>query len=144
MITPNRTEWEIRCAFNAFCKRVLKHSAIDIYNQRRLQQSKEMSFSDLTPYEEKQLHSLDDYTVTDAHGFQYANKRITSELLTEAMGTLSQEKRHLILLYYFLRLSDQEISQKLNVPRSTIQYRRSSALERLKYFLEEHADEWDK
>ncbi len=23
MIEPNRTEWQVRCAFNAFCKRVL-------------------------------------------------------------------------------------------------------------------------
>ncbi|WP_201261509.1 hypothetical protein [Metalysinibacillus jejuensis] len=30
-----RTEWQVRCAFNSFCKQVLKHEAVDAYNQRR-------------------------------------------------------------------------------------------------------------
>ncbi|MGP7818263.1 hypothetical protein [Niallia sp. 01092] len=52
---PIRTEWQVRCAFNSFCKRVLKHEAINAYNQRRQQQAHEMTFSDLTPQEENQL-----------------------------------------------------------------------------------------
>lgn len=59
MIEPNRTEWQIRCAFNAFCKRVLKNEAIYIYNERQQQQAKEMTFSELTPLVESQLYTLD-------------------------------------------------------------------------------------
>ncbi|WP_229720098.1 RNA polymerase sigma factor [Oceanobacillus neutriphilus] len=55
------------------------------------------------------------------------------------MHSLSEEKRNLVLLYYFLHLSDEEISQRLIVPRRTVHYRRTSALKRLKRFLEEHA-----
>lgn len=28
------TEWQVRCAFNSFCKKVLKHGAINAYKQR--------------------------------------------------------------------------------------------------------------
>jgi len=28
MIESDRTEWQVRCAFNAFCKRVLKNEAM--------------------------------------------------------------------------------------------------------------------
>lgn len=59
MIEPDRTEWQIRCAFNAFCKRVLKNEAINIYNERRQRQAKELTFSDLTSQEENQLYTLD-------------------------------------------------------------------------------------
>src|SRR5690625_7200163 len=59
MIEPDRTEWQVRCAFNAFCKRVLKNEAINIYNERRQRLAKEMTFSDLTPQEENQLYTLD-------------------------------------------------------------------------------------
>ncbi|MEI3614844.1 hypothetical protein [Pseudogracilibacillus sp. SO30301A] len=53
MIEPSRTEWQIRCAFNAFCKRVLEESKPLIFiNERRQLQSTEMTFSDLTPQEE--------------------------------------------------------------------------------------------
>ncbi|MEI3614843.1 RNA polymerase sigma factor [Pseudogracilibacillus sp. SO30301A] len=70
-------------------------------------------------------------------------KRITPKSLTQAIHTLSKEKRIAVLLSYFFHMSDMEISKLLNVPKSTVQYRQISALERLKRFLEEHAGEWD-
>jgi len=144
MIEPNRTEWQVRCAFNAFCKRVLKNETINIYNERRQQQAKEMMFSDLTPQEENQLYTLDKhYEGEEIQSFQVAGKKITPKLLAEAMRTLPKEKRTTILLYYFFQLSDVEIGQLLDIPRSTVQYRRTSSFERLKRFLEEHASEWD-
>lgn len=143
MIESDRTEWQIRCAFNAFCKRVLKHATIDIYNERRRQQSKKSTFSELTPLESHQLHSIDNYSEDNTGEFLLADKRITTHLLAEALHILPEEKRNTVLLYYFLQLSDMEISQQLNVPRSTVQYRRTSALARLKRFMEAHADEWN-
>jgi len=103
-----------------------------------------MTFSDLTPQEAHQLYTLDrQYEGEESESFQVAGKKITSKLLAEAMHTLPKEKHNTVLLYYFFRLSDVEIGQLLNIPRSTVQYRRTSSFERLKRFLEEHADEWD-
>ncbi|MEK5231750.1 hypothetical protein MHB42_08210 [Lysinibacillus sp. FSL K6-0232] len=56
-----RTEWQVRCAFNSFCKQVLKHEAVDVYRQKRKQQAQESTFSDLTPQEANQLYTLDNY-----------------------------------------------------------------------------------
>ena len=36
----------------------------------------------------------------------------------------------------------QEIAELISIPRSTVQYRRTSSFELLKKFLEERADEW--
>lgn len=141
---PTRTQWQVRCAFNGFCKKVLKNEAINTYNQRRQRQSREMTFSDLTPQEENQLYTLDQhYEGEETQGFQVAGKRVTPKLLAKAMHTLPDEKRTAVLLYYFFNMSDVEISQLLNIPRSTVQYRRTSSFELLKRFLEVHADEWD-
>ncbi|WP_442961223.1 helix-turn-helix domain-containing protein [Pseudogracilibacillus sp. SO30301A] len=71
-----------------------------------------------------------------------AGKKITPKLLAEAMRILPKEKCITVLLYYFFQLSDVEIGQLLNIPRSTVQYRRTNSFERLNQFLEEHADEW--
>lgn len=120
MIESGRTEWQIRCAFNAFCKRVLKNVAIDIYNERRRQQSKEKTFSELTSREIHQLYSIDNYSEDNTEEFQLVVKRITTHLLAEAMHTLPEEKCNTVLLYYFLQLSDMEISEQLNVHRSTV------------------------
>src|SRR5699024_11974019 len=144
MIEPDRTDWQVRCAFNAFCKRVLKNEAINIYNEKRQQQAKEMTFSDLTPQEENQLFTLDkQYEGDEGQRFQVAGKKITPKLLADSMRTLPKEKRITVLLYYFFELSDVEIGHLLDIPRSRVQYRRTSYFERLKRFLEEHADEWD-
>ncbi|API94068.1 sigma-70 family RNA polymerase sigma factor [Virgibacillus pantothenticus] len=141
MIEPDRTEWQVRCAFNAFCKRVLKNETINIYNERRQQQAKELTFSDL---EENQLYTLDkQYEGEEGESLQVAGKRVTLKLLAEALRTLPKEKRKTVLLYYFFDKSDVKIAELLEIPRSTAQYRRTSSFKRLKRFLEEHADDWD-
>src|SRR5690625_4772720 len=144
MIVLDRTEWQIRCAFNAFCKRVLKNEAINIYNERRLRLTKEMSLSDLTPQEENQRYTKDQqYEGEKGESLQVAGKKVTPKLLAEALRTLPIEKRKTVLLYYFFDKSDVEIAELLEIPRSTVQYRRTSSFKWLKRFLEEHADDWD-
>ena len=71
-----------------------------------------------------------------------AGKEITPKLLLEAIRTLPEERRKIVLLYYFEGLTDIEIAKQLNISRSTVQYRRTSAFEQLKKYLEENADEW--
>ena len=56
------------------------------------------------------------------------------------MTTSRDEKTECcILLYYFFDMNDAEIAMLRNVPRSTIQYRRTSSFELLKRYLEERA-----
>jgi len=144
MIEPDRTEWQVRCAFNAFCKRVLKNEVINIFNERQQRHAKEMTFSDLTPQEENQLYTLDQqYEGEEGQSVQVVGKKITPKLLAEALRTLPIEKCKTVLLYYFFDKSDVEIAELLEIPRSTVQYRRTSSFKRLKRFLEEHADDWD-
>lgn len=144
MDEPARSQWQIRCAFNGFCKRVLKNEAINAHKQTGRQRQRNVTFSDLTPQEEKQLYTLDTYFEDGAaEAFNVAGKKITPKLLADALHSLPEDKRKAVLLYYFMELSDVEIGQLLDIPRSTVQYRRTSSFELLKRYLEEHADEWD-
>lgn len=52
---------------------------------------------------------------------------------------LAGRKRRAVLLYYFFDMSDAEIAALYQIPRSTVQYRRTSSFELLKRYLEEHA-----
>ena len=144
MEEPTRTQWQIRCAFNGFCKRTLKHEAINAHKQTKRQQLREVTFSDLAPHEENQLYTLDTYFENEAaEAFNVGGKKITPKLLSDALHSLPEDKRKAVLLYYFFEKSDVEIAEELNVPRSTVQYRRTSSFELLKRYLEEHADEWE-
>ena len=65
--------------------------------------------------------------------------KITAKLLAEALHSLPDEKRQAVLLYYFFDMTDVEIAELMKVPRSTVQYRRTSSIELLKRYLEERA-----
>ena len=141
MNEPIRTQWQTRCAFNGFCKRTLKNEAINAHRDTRRRQIREVSFSDLTPQEENQLYTYDTYFANDEaeKSFCVAGKEITAKLLADALHSLPGEKREAVLLYYFFDMNDAEIAKLRDVPRSTVQYRRTSSFELLKRYLEEHA-----
>jgi hypothetical protein len=101
-------------------------------------------FSDLTPQEERQLYTVDKYFQDcNEEAFCAGGLKITAKLLAEALHTLPDEKRQAVLLYYFFNMTDVEIAEAMKIPRSTVQYRRTSSFELLKRYLEERADEWN-
>lgn len=57
---------------------------------------------------------------------------IESRKIAFMLMKLDEERRKIILLYYFAGFKDNAISILLNIPRATIQYRRSRALIELK------------
>lgn len=137
----NRTQWQIRCAFNGFCKRTLKNEAINAHGEIKRRQLQEVSFSDLTPQEENQLYTYDAYFEHDEaeKSFCVAGKEITAKLLAEALHSLPEEKRETVLLYYFFDMSEREIAKFCNLSRTTVQSRRTSSMKLLKRYLEERA-----
>ncbi len=139
---PNRREFIKQCAFQKFCNTVLHNEACDAHKELHRHKAKEITFSDLTLEEARQLHTFDEYFKGET-AFERAGKKITPKLLLEAIRTLPEEKRKAVLLYYFEGMNDTEIAELFNTSRSTIQYRRTSSFELLKKYLEENADEWD-
>lgn len=141
MNEPTRTQWQIRCAFNGFCKQALKNEAINAHKRTKWQQLREVTFSDLTPQEENQLYTYDSYFADDEaeQSFNVAGKKITAKLLAEALHSLPEEKRETVLLYYFFDMSEREIAKFCNLSRTTVQSRRTSSMKLLKRYLEEKA-----
>lgn len=141
MNEPARTQWQIRCAFNGFCKETLRNEAANAHNHVKWRQSKETTFSNLSMQEENQLYTYDHYFTDDEaeQFFCVAGKEISTKLLAEAMHSLPEEKRKAVLLYYFFDMSDAEIAELYAIPRSTVQYRRTSSFALLKRYLEERA-----
>ena len=139
---PNRREFIKQCAFQKFCNTVLHNEACDAHKELHRHKAKEITFSDLTLEEARQLHTFDEYFKGET-AFERAGKKITPKLLLEAIRTLPEEKRKAVLLYYFEGMNDTEIAELFDTSRSTIQYRRTSSFDLLKKYLEENADEWD-
>ena len=138
---PARTAWQSRCAINGFSTRTLKTERINAHTELRKRQAHEISFSDLTPKEENQLYTCEDFFAEDKEEqtFFAGGKELSAKLIADAIHSLPEEKRRAVLLYYFFDMSDAEIAALYQIPRSTVQYRRTSSFELLKRYLEEHA-----
>ena len=98
--------------------------------------------SDLSESELAQLFTTDEYE-SDYYRFQVSgfDVLVKNELLAEALTALPERKRDIVLLSYFLDMSDTEIGELLNVVRTTVFRHRKSALAKIKQYLEGKADD---
>lgn len=129
----NNHEESKQHAFDSFCKKVLKHEARDYYDELKRQRNREVIFSDLSEKEINQLYTNDKYFDTEQNfNVLGIDVIVTDDVIAEVLQSLSERKRDIILLYYFLELSDREIGDKLNMLLATVQYQRTSTLRQLK------------
>ena len=112
----------------------IRNEACNAHEEIRRRRVREVTFSDLALYEERQLYTVDKYFQDEEAepSYQMAGKEITPKLLLEAIRALPEERRKIVLMYYFEGLTDVEIGKQLNISRSTVQYRRTSSFEQLK------------
>ena len=123
--------------FDSYCKRILKNEAIDCFREIQKHRQREIFFSELSEKEWKQLYMEDEYDL-DTCNFQVLgyDVEVKDALIAEALNLLSDKKREVVLLAYFLDMSDTEIAKLLDLRQSTIHYHRTSSLGILKKFLE--------
>ncbi len=136
-VKPNNHEQSKRHTFDSFCKKILKHEARDYYNELKRQRDKEVSFSNLSANEIAQLYTEDKYFATNQiFNVLGLDIVVTDDVVVKALQSLPDRKRDIILLSYFLELSDREIGDKLKMLRSTVQYQRAKTLQQLKKLME--------
>ena len=130
---PHSHEAHIQHTFDAFCKKVLRNEARDYLDEITRRRKREISMSELPAPVMEQLSTYDSYFKADKT-FDVLDHAvyIENDELAEAVAALPVEKRDVILLSYFLDMSDYEIARKLNVERRAVTYRRTSTLKLLK------------
>jgi len=133
----NSYEEHKRHTFDSFCKKMLKNELRNYYKEINKRRMREITFSELPDNEISKLSVYDTY-FKDTHIFSVLNCDVivNDESIIQALKNLPEHKRDIILLSYFLDMSDREIADKLNMVRSTVQYRRKSILKELKKFME--------
>lgn len=135
-------ETTIRHQFDCLCKKVLRHEVIDHQRQRNCRLKHEILLSELSVNEMDRLFLMDQYSV-DNYIFQVLgyNIEVKDILLAEALQSLSERKRNVVLLYYYMDMTDAEIAREMNLVRSTIQEHRKKSLELLRQKMKGYADE---
>jgi RNA polymerase sigma factor (sigma-70 family) len=89
----------------------------------------------------ERLYVLDEYP-SEQHHFDVQGYHVIvrDDRLAEALSSLPDEKRDIVLLSYFLDMSDREIGEKLNMVRYTVQRRRTSSITEIRKRMEVNND----
>ena len=130
-------EETIRHRFDSFCKKALKGEVIDYERHMAYRRKYEISLSELSEQELRKLCTTDEYTLEsyqfNALGYDI---EVKDALIAEALQSLTEKKRNVILLSYFMNMSDAEIAREMNLVRSTIHEHRRRSLEQMKKIME--------
>lgn len=119
----------IEAQFDCLSKKVIKRAVMKGYRDMKRREKRECSFSDLPDYQQERFGECDkyasDYTVFNVLGIEVW---VENDKLSEALKALTEKKRNIILLSYFMDMADGEISHFINLPRSNVQYHRTKTL----------------
>lgn len=130
-------------SLDSFIKTVARNKSIDILREYVRQADRETPLSDLSPSEIAKCASITDSYRLYSRPYQVRNYvvQVSDPIVGEALQYLTPQRREVILLYYFLELTDAEIGRLLHIDNTTAQYRRRSALKQLKKLVEDMNNE---
>lgn len=133
---------KVRHQFDRFCQKVLKGEVANYYRDMENRKKHEVSFSDLPEKELENFVVLDEYAIEN-HLFRVLDYdvEVRDALIAEALESLSDRKRDIILLSFFLEMKDAEIARALHLVQSTVCAHKRRSLELLRKVLEEKTNE---
>lgn len=135
-------ELTVMYQFDRKCKLALDGEVVDYERHLACRRKREVMFSELSEKEMSSLSVIDEYELEKCC-FQTCgyDVEVKDTLLAEALKALTERKRDVILMSYFMEMSDADIARKLHLVRSTVHEHRTRSLELLKIILEENTDE---
>ena len=106
----SRDEMTIRHQFDRLCQMALKGEAANYYKHMDYRRKHEVTFSELSEKELSKLFTMDEYG-TEYHHFEVHGYdiEVKNTLIAEALKELTERKRNVILLSYFMEMSDADI-----------------------------------
>ncbi|MEA5056665.1 MAG: sigma-70 family RNA polymerase sigma factor [Anaerotignum propionicum] len=129
----NPRDYGERCQFDAYCKLILSHEALDYLREMNRRREREISFSDLSQSELDRHCTVDkhpsDSYVFSSHGYDLL---IDNELVADAFASLPEQEQSILILRFALDLTDQEIGMLMGMSRSAVQRRRAKTLSELR------------
>ena len=128
--------------FDGYCRTVLRNVLRTLLAERRRRASREIP---LGPTDLNKLCAAFDapeMRTMHAHQLDQWTSALLDDMIAEAIHSLDDEQRTIILLYYFLGRSDYQIADEMDLVRRTVSRRRAKALSILKEYLRrEESDE---
>lgn len=135
---PSSFQTTIENQFDYICKKAIESERKDYFKHLSRLAKHEVSFSDVGDHLVNQFAAKDerstDFQIFTLNGLSVS---VENDLLSEALRNLPEKKREILLLFYFMDMSDSEIADLLKLNRSTVYRNRTSGLVLMKKFMEE-------
>lgn len=124
--------------FDSYAKRLIRNEGRNARKELARRAEREVSLSAL-PYGELPAVSHEDKYLLEKLGVHSRAREVEvfDRLLGQAIMSLAPKWRDVIVMYYFLDMSDEKIGGVLQFTTGAIRHRRQVALERLKVILED-------
>lgn len=124
--------------FDSYMKRLIRNEGRNTKKELARRAAREVSLSAL-PYDDLPAVTHEDRYRLERLGVhsKAGTAEVLDSLLGQAIMSLAPKWRDVIVMYYFLDMSDEKIGGILQFTMEAIRYRRQIALERLKTMLED-------
>ena len=133
----NRQEKEIvRRKFCTYCIKVLHGEALNYLDELDRQREREVIFSELLKKDLDALYCCDEYDMADYFTVMGRQVPVHNEWISMALKKLPVKKREIILMLYFLNMTEKEIADCLKLVQSTIHYHKDDSLRHLRKLME--------
>lgn len=128
-MSPSSFEKAIRLQFDCLIRKVIDRTVKNYYRELVRRAKHEVPFCDVTEADLSHVAIIDEYsmgyTVFPVYGTEV---RVFDERLCEAIKALSERQRNIVLMFYFLEMSDIEIGEIIGNSRCSVYRSRMKAL----------------
>ena len=140
MIYSEEYKEHIEYSFSAFCKVVLHNAAISAYRDFGRKQKREVSLEYLISETPLEPFTTDTYFEQYDQPTVFVAKRqeivVANKRLAGALSKLTEQRRNVLFLYFFLGYTDAQIGKEYGRNRSTANYWKLAALKQLRKEME--------
>lgn len=128
-MSPSSFEKAIRLQFDCLIRKVIDRTIKNYYRELGRRAKHEVPFCDVTEADLNHVAIIDEYsmgyTVFPVYGTEV---RVFDDHLCEAIEALSERQRNIVLMSYFLEMSDIEIGEIIGISRCSVYRNRMRAL----------------
>lgn len=127
----------VQYKFLRYCRKTLKGEAGHYLQELKDKSARETLFSELRQREWNRLYCLDDYRLEyECFPILGIEVEVRNQQIIDALKHLPEKKQKVILMAFFLDMTEMEIAEEMNLVQSTIHYHKQASLKILKKWME--------
>ena len=127
----------VQYKFLRYCRKTLKGEAGHYLQELKDKSARETLFSELRQREWNRLYCLDDYRLEyECFPILGIEVEVRDQQIIDALKRLPEKKLKVILMAFFLGMTEMEIAEEMNLVQSTIHYHKQASLKILKKWME--------